>query len=662
MSRTRARARSPQLVIQPERKPLIEINEARRRGSTPSNTNRSFSLAWDENEALGITPDMRRSGPGMLSDQERKETLYKAYLNNVWISACVDVIAKRITSGGYVIEEVERGKGDPANYDTIKQLLSFVNDDDDFLQLVRSFITDLGIYGEAYMEIVYKAGKPYALHKIDCITMNYKLERHGQVVQYIQNMTHSTDTITFEPNEVIRWWMPDPQAHKKALSPIERILGPVDTSTRMDDWVRQFFRKGARPNFWIKYPGPKAEAERFVIYLRENYTGQANAHVPLVLYDEAELFEIGKGSVDIDFSKGDDQMRNKILAGYQVPPAALSQIESGNIGGGTGESQDKSLQFNACDPFKQLFFEKFNYRIIQKGLGITDWKVNCRYADYRSDEAISGVQDRRIRNGSNTINEVRGEMGKTDIQGGDTAIVVASKDIIPVPRLADMEDEQRQGAELDLTTKAAQADMAKTKADQAKNPPPPPPMLPGQQPPHLQAQQGQQQQGKQQQPPAQQKQAKEAQMEELEDSEVDGSYWGEFMAMNNYPLEKYRPEQYQEAFRTWYGAYILWLQEAHKPLDSELIGAEPLLSYDVKKDIWEPDDVDDQLQAFASRGVEYLKWTAHVSASGNCPTCEKNDGEVRKLSEAFSSGHRIPQCHPNCQCEVEPCQHDGKPL
>lgn len=508
MSRSRAHTREhnsrPQLVI-PE-KPFIEINEARRRGSTPSNTQRAFSLAWDENEALGITPDMRRSGPGMLSDQERKETLYKAYLNNVWISACVDVTAKRITSGGFIIEEVKQGEGSDSNRAQIDKLLHFVNPDEDFLQLIRSIATDLLIYGEAYMEVVNKGGKPFSLHKIDCITMNYKLDQHGHVLQYIQNMTHSTDTITFEPQEIIRWWFPDAQAHQKALSPIERILGPVDADTRMSDWVRQFFRRGARPPFWIKFPGTLDEAKRFVTFLRENYTGQANAHVPMVLYDEAELFEIGKGSIDVDFLKGRDQMCKEILAAYQVPPALVGLIESGNIGGGTGESQEKSFQFNACDPLRQLIFEKFNYRIIQQGYGITDWVVNTRYADYRSDDVISKIQDLRIRNGSNTINEIRAEMGKKELDGGDTAVVVASRDIVPVERLDSMADEQAQGAQIDLQTKAAQADMAKTKAEQAKNPPPPPPMLPpGQQPSQLQGKQPNQQQ----QPP-QQKQAKES--------------------------------------------------------------------------------------------------------------------------------------------------------
>lgn len=515
-TRSKARAqhrnqgRGPQHVP-PERSP-VSLAEKRRKVSTPANASRAFSLAWDQNEALGIGPDMRRSGPGMLSDQERKEVLYKAYVNNVWISSCVDVIAKRITSGGFVIEEKEQGKGIEANRTLLQQLLGFVNEDDEFLELVQAIITDMLIYGEAYMEIVYKAGKPFSLHKIDCITMNYKLDQHGHVIQYIQNMTHSTDTITFQPEEVIRWWLPDPHAHQKALSPIERILGPVDADSRMADWVRQFFRKGAKPSFWIDFPGPRAEAERFIAYFRENYTGQANAHVPPVMYSGAQIKPFGQANVDADFIKGREQQKQEILAGYQVPPAIVSQIESGNIGGGTGESQDKSFQYNACDPIKRRFFEKFNYRILQKGFGITDWKVNSRYADYRAEESIANVNDKRIRNGSATINEVRQEQGKQDLPGGDTAVLVANKDILPIERLAEMADEQAQTAQADIDTKTAAADLAKVKADQAKNPPKPPPMLaapgqPGQIPPQLQGQQGQQ---PPQTPPAQRKQAQES--------------------------------------------------------------------------------------------------------------------------------------------------------
>ncbi len=457
--------------------PLYEARGAKRGGAALS---KAFSLAWDETEAMGITADMRRSGPGMLSDQDRKETLYQAYLNSVWISACVDVIAKRITSGGMVIELTEKGTENQAEYDILHEFLHYINDDEDFLQLIRAIATDLLIYGEAYLEIVCKAGVPFSLHKIDCSTMNYKLDKHGTVTQYIQNMTHSTDTVLFEPDEIIRFWLPDPKAQKKALSPIERILGPTDTDAHMADWVRAFFRKGARPPFWIEFPGSKEEASRFVVWLRENYTGQANAHVPMVLYDGAKLNEIGKGSVDMDFTKGRSMTRQEILAGYQVPPAAVSQIESGNIGGGTGESQDNSLISNACDPLKSIIFEKVNYRIVQKkngGFGITNWRVTTQYKNLQAKSETVKTDDTRIRNGSATVNEIRAESGKPPVEGGDEAVIVASRDIVPVARLKSLPSEQAQSADVANQQAQAQLNMTKVQVDKAKNPPPPPPTI-----------------------------------------------------------------------------------------------------------------------------------------------------------------------------------------
>lgn len=472
--------RAPILLPLPDE--IYNLAEARRAPRSSRKGPRSISQAWDDTEALGITADMRRSGPGMLSDQDRKDTLYKAYLNSIWISACVDVIAKRITSGGYSIEYTgDAEQPTPEEEKQKEQLKAFVeytNDDEDFLQLVRSIITDVLIYGESYVEIVKQSSAPYSLHKIDCITMNYKLDRHGNVTKYIQNLYHSTETIEFEPDEILRFWLPSPNASKIALSPIERIMGSIDADVHMADWVRGFFRKGARPNFWIKFPGPKEEADRFVVWLRENYTGMANAHVPLVLFDEAELYEIGKGSVDIDFLKGREQMCKEILAAYQVPPALVGLIESGNIGGGTGESQEKSFLRNACDPLRAMFFGQVNYRIVRQGFGIKCWRLSTHYADFREETVIAEIQDKRIRNGSLNINEVRRDMDRPAVDGGDVNVVMTTREIQPLDRLDDLSDEQKAQTEAATQHVQAQAVLAQAQADKLKEPPAPPPVPP----------------------------------------------------------------------------------------------------------------------------------------------------------------------------------------
>lgn len=482
--RQKRRQQAPTSPVEsPTSSTITVLEEASRKpaNSTGKGTaNRSLSMAWDESEALGIPSAARREG--LMSDRDRKDTLYKAWLGNVWISSAIDVIAKRITSGGVHIKEapgVKQGEGDPKEFELLNELVNRVNDDEDFLYLVRGTLTDIGIFGESYWELVPflspEVGKTLALVKIDCITMSYKLAPNGQIVGYEQNMDRYQDSVTFTAEEVVRWWLPDPRASKKALSPIERILGPTDADSRMQDWTRLFFKRGARPNLWIEFLGGKDEAERFIIYLRENYTGQLNAHVPLVTYEGAKVHEIGKGTVDVDFVKGREMARQEVLAAFLVPPALVGIIESGNIGGGTGESQNKSLQYNACDPLKSLFLEKFNFRVVKKGLNIKSWVIDTHYASYMQEKEAGDIQDKRIRNGSLTINEVRQEMGREPLDGGDTAIVVASREIDPVEVLSDMADNARQQNDLQLQQQQAQVELAKAQVERAKNPQPVPP-------------------------------------------------------------------------------------------------------------------------------------------------------------------------------------------
>src|SRR5579884_3734146 len=434
------------------------VAEANYATQTASNKgSKAISAAWDENEGLGIRFGMRQVNG--IPERQRKETLLKAYLSNPWISACVDVIAKRITSGGFSVEATRMGEGNDANREKLLAFCLLVNEHWDFLQFLRSIITDLLIYGEAYAEIVYKGSVPYKLYKIDCLTMSYQLDPHGTITGYQQQLLSSQKPINLDPKTIIRWWLPHPGASMTALSPMERALNAVNLDGKMVNWVTTFFSKGARAPFWIKAGGEAHEAERYLEWFEQEYTGENNAHLPFVTWGDGEIREFKSGAIDIDFKFGRQLNREEILAAYNVPPQAVGVIETAHLGSGNGESQAKDFQFNACDPIKQLVLEKLNFVVVQQGFKITDYLITTRYADYRSDDAVAKLQDMRIRNGTRTVDETRQEDGKQPYgkeNGGETPIFTTTKDIIPLPRLTDMEDEQRQQAQTALQTAQAQ--------------------------------------------------------------------------------------------------------------------------------------------------------------------------------------------------------------
>jgi len=440
----------------------IDLTEASKRSSKAKGP-KNLSMAWDD-DYLSLPGSRVRDG-GMLTERDRKDTYYKAYIGNPWVRACIEAIAKRFTSGKWELEEVEQGKGSQENHDKLCNLLLFVNDDEDFKQFLRSIAVDLGIFGEAFAEVVYANGEPAQLHKIDCVTMSTQFDKHGQVIGYTQTLDRSTESVAFEPDQVIRWWLPDPRASKKALSPIECMKDSVYLYQSMVTWGEKFFKQGGRPNFSIEMGEDSNldDANRYLKFFRENYMGINNAHMPPVFYGGSKLVEFGHGSIELDFLKSLAWCRDEILSGFNVPLDVLGIQETAHLGGGSGESANKIFVYNTVKPIEQLVLEKLNYRLVQRAFGIDDWLISVSHADYRDDQEIAKVSDTQIRNGSLTINEARQERGRPPVKGGDEAVIVASRDILPVERNAEIAEEQRQQAKLSLA--GAQAALQQSDQD-----------------------------------------------------------------------------------------------------------------------------------------------------------------------------------------------------
>jgi phage portal protein BeeE len=436
------------------------------------------SMAWDESEALGIPSTARRINN--LSDKEYKDTLCKAYINMPWIAACIDARVLRLVSGTWELEPTCED-ADEGVRDEILKLLLYINDDEDLMQLIYSYGLDLMIYGEAFIELVReKDGNPtspiQSLHKVDCQTMVYDLDDHGNIKMYKQLLTHQTEPIPLEPYRVMRTWFPSPESSKKALSPIAKLMNSAMLYEQMMEWARSFFKKGARPPFSFEHPGDKRKADEFLLWLKENFTGKQNAHIPLMTYDGVKMQYAPSGPIELDFLKGLEWVRQETLSNLQTPPASIGIVESANLGSGTGDSQSKTFLNNAVKPVDRLIMEKFNYLIIRKGFNTNQWKLVLHPASYADDEAVAELEDKRIRNGSSTPNEARIAQGKTKYKGmGDTPVIVTTKEVTPLDRLDQLSAEQTEQSQLSIGQAQAQLDMTKVQIDKAKNPPPPPP-------------------------------------------------------------------------------------------------------------------------------------------------------------------------------------------
>jgi hypothetical protein len=427
------------------------------------------SLGWQEKQLFGNAAPQNWLG---MTPRERKETLLSIFLANPWASNCIDTIGLYITSGGYTIEP-RVDNPDESQREKIEQFLLRINDDWDFNQYVYDQLTDLLIFGECFTEFTMKGGMPYQLFSIDCLTMDTEYDQYGRVVKYKQQLDLTSHTQELDPKTIIRWWTPHKRAKVDPYSALEGIQDAILNDKKMVNWLTTFFQKGAKYSYCFKGLSDQDEADRFLTWFTANYTGEKNAQRPLVLWGNAEPTPLGNaGPLDMDYAKGLEYMRTVVLSNFHVPPSIACIAESGNRLTDMSDGQRKILQYIACDPIKNRFFEKFNWRIIQPFFGM-DYYISSRYADFRDDKSLAEVADIRLRNGSLLIDEVRQEMGKEAYpdKSGEVAVIITSKEVVPVARLKELADEQRQTVQMTLDAAKANADLAATKAKQAKEPP-----------------------------------------------------------------------------------------------------------------------------------------------------------------------------------------------
>lgn len=401
----------------------------------------------DVPERIGYAPGVPpgglteyRQAVGASTQTDRRSSLidlYGAYLSCPWVWASINAITRTITAGGLVTDyNADTGEGDqqvpdkPANVLALERLLGFCNPQGDIRQVLRNVITDLLIFGDAYLEVTWIRGVPVALYNLDCPTMYPQADEHGTVTGYVQ-VTEWGQRAPFAPNEVIHIGLDSPRSGVFGVSPTQAAMLPITAWLHAAATGKEMFRKGLPPLLHVDFPNGKPEPEqnRWLARFMQRNVGPKNIGMPVATVGGAHVVELASGrSADVESYLS--QKRDEIIACFGVPPSKAMIIESGNLGGGTGETQDKTFKVNTCQPLAELVLEKLNYAIARVGFGITDWHMKFRDIDWRDSKVIEDIRDERLRNGSWTLNRYRAEIGEPPVPGGDEAVLIDRQNLV----------------------------------------------------------------------------------------------------------------------------------------------------------------------------------------------------------------------------------------
>ncbi|KIF00864.1 hypothetical protein PL81_38780 [Streptomyces sp. RSD-27] len=375
-----------------------------------------------------------QQGTSSFSGSDRRGTLtqlYDAYLACPWSWASVNAIARTVTAGGLVLDwvtdpgdtEAERPEKSP-EVRLLERMLAFCNPRENIRQILRGALTDLLVFGDAFIEVVWVGNQPVALYSLDCPSMMPLADEHGNVTGYVQ-VTERGQRAVFEPREVIHISLDAPRSGLFGVSPTQAAMLPITSWLFASATSKEIFRKGSPPQIHVDFPASAQQADirRWNAQYQQQNLGPRNIGNPISTKGGAQIQELAQ-SRTLDYLKFLEQRRDEIIAAYGVPPAKVGIIESGNLGGGTGESQDRTFMVNTCQPLAELILEALNYHLVLAGFGISDWQLKFADIDMRDSKVIEEIRDMRLRSGAWTLNRYRADINEPPVEGGDRAVLV----------------------------------------------------------------------------------------------------------------------------------------------------------------------------------------------------------------------------------------------
>jgi HK97 family phage portal protein len=384
-----------------------------------------------------ITPSSNRNAAAYSQERQQiLQQLYQSYLTCPWVSAPIDLIARTVTAGGLQVVSDAKTDGkvppDSPEVTRLKRLLKWTNPREDIVQLLRSAVIDLNLFGDAFIEIVTLLDEPVALYTLDATTMTVVADDHGEVTGYVQQVDGlgGTRYAEFTPDQVIHISLDAPRGGVYGVGPAQKALLPVTAWLFTEATIKECFRRGDPPRLHVDL-GHKQDTD--VQRWREQYMvynlGPKAVGTPVITTGNGIVSVLDPRKVT-DYLAASKQLRDEIISCFGVPPGKLGIIESGNLGGGTGESQDKTLRVNTVTPIANLVLEKINFHLLLRGFGIDDSHLEFGEIDFRDSTIVENIRDTRLRNGTYTRNRYADEIGEPPVAGGDDAILVDRQNLV----------------------------------------------------------------------------------------------------------------------------------------------------------------------------------------------------------------------------------------
>ncbi|HEY2709399.1 MAG TPA: phage portal protein [Caulobacteraceae bacterium] len=215
--------------------------------------------------------------------------------------------------------------------------------------------------------------------------------------------------------------------HVLGFSPVEQIVVTIQTIINRQAAQLAYFTEGNAPLGFLSAPegwGP-SQIRELQLWLNTQLAGQAAERAKLIWTPAGATYQSLK---DPPLKDDFDEWLSRIVAfAFSLPPTPfVRQMNRATA----GEDQDRSLE-EGLAPLK-LWVKRLIDDVNETEFGETDLEFTWSDAAEVDAAAQSEIDDRSLRNGSATINEVRARRGLAPVPGGETPRIYGGTGATPL--------------------------------------------------------------------------------------------------------------------------------------------------------------------------------------------------------------------------------------
>lgn len=335
-------------------------------------------------------------------------TYYRA-MRNVWVNACIQTYLDEVINLGFMIKNPYSDEVDVVASDYLTNLfenpMGYESNDTYSSYQTLMWKSYLGL-GDSFSEVVFDDQfdkVPIGLKHIPTEVMSYYPDT--------DQWGFFDDSYRFEPENLIHIKDPDIRGGAWGESKIDILASDIRLEILGTDYTTEILEsKGLSPSGTIEYDNTMSDIEWNNEIARLEAMAQHNRQGTMILrggkYNQSSVT-----NRDLQYRDLMENVRDRVLATYGVPPHMVSVVEVANIGTGTGESQMK--QFKKTFKGKARIFED----AYKKVLGRSTFKETFQYKELDIDDKLvkAKIDDIRINNGSLSIDEVRASYGQSPL-------------------------------------------------------------------------------------------------------------------------------------------------------------------------------------------------------------------------------------------------------